>query len=133
MDKQGALFLAAVIALPGLGLLLRGHGKDDLIYLLGGGFLLLAGASVGIFGLLDRLVIWTKAPPVQGRYWKLLPAAFVLMLFGLDLTCAEDGFGIRWLGIAGLLLFLPFFVASLVLVFWVIPSEIWRSIRSKRF
>ncbi len=124
IDRRNGLYLGYVFAMLGAGMLLMGVGKRDLLFPVGGGFFVVSGVALALFGLLQPRP--EQVEPIGG-FGRFFHAAFLLLFVGFVFLCGEFGPGMRWMGIVGVLLSMPFVIACLVSVLWIIPREVRRS------
>jgi hypothetical protein len=111
IDRRSGLFLGYVFATFGAGMLLMGVGGRDLLFPVGGGFFVVSGVALATFGLAQPRPVQVEPLNGFGRFFR---AAFLLLLAGFVFLCGEFGPGVRWMGIVGVLLSMPFVTACVL-------------------
>jgi hypothetical protein len=122
-DRSSGLLLGYMFGMIGTGLILEGFAKRDLVFPVGGGFFVLSGIALALVALKEP----HQPRAAVGGFGRFFQAAFRLFFVGFVFLCADSGLGIRWMGTVGLVLSMPFVIACVLMIVWIIPREVRRS------
>ena len=107
----------------GAGLVLEGFANRDLVFPVGGGFFVLAGIALALVALKQP----RQPKAAVGGFGRLFQTVFRLFFIGFVFLCGGSGLGIHWMEIVGIVLSMPFVIAWVLLIVWIVPREVRRS------
>lgn len=128
--RHPTMVVGFLILSIGVGMLLKTSPHRDLLFLIGGAFLAVVGIAVLIASIRLRPSEPARPGPYQ-RFGLFFGSSMALLSLVFIALCASESFDIKWLGIAGFLLSLPFIAVCVWVFGWIVPRGI-REMATKR-
>lgn len=113
----------------GIGMFLKTTPNGDLLFPVGGGFFALIG--IGVLITSTRLSPSEPTPGPYQRFGLFFGCGMALLSLGFIAICASERFDIKWLGIVGIVLSVPFIAVCIWLFGWIVPRGV-REMAAKR-
>jgi hypothetical protein len=127
--RYQTMVVGFLILSMGVGMLLRTSPNGDLVFPVGGGIFALIG--IGVLIASTRLRPSEPTPGPYQRFGLFFGSGMALLSLGFIALSASERFNIKWLGIVGIVLNLPFIAVCIWLFGWIVPRGV-REMASKR-